>query len=323
MARRAVGIEVDEAAIRAVVLRRLRRGAHVEAFAAVDHGGAVDASGVADVAGYRRAFQEALERTRAGRVNLCIAVGCDEVDVRELDFPVMPQRDLEHAIRFELANVTRFGTAEELVFDYVPLPGDQQRGRRRLLAMAAPRRVVRGYLDPLYAAGIYPEILEIGAFAIPWVCPREGGVCYLHTRASGAHLLILEAEEYRVSRQVAVDLSALIDLARRRVEGGGGAGDDPLAVKGFEELALAVERTLDYHRVRRRAAQVSEVVDSIVVSGELGRDGQLVRELELRAGVPATAADPIIGPGDAHVFGKDAAVYALACGMAMRGLETL
>lgn len=323
MARRAVGIEINESVIRAVVLRRSRRGASVEAYTSVDHGGAVSTSGVVDATGYRRAFREALDRTRAGRVNLCIALACDAVDVRELDFPVMPERDLEHAIRFELAGVTRFGSGEELVFDYVPLPGDQQRGRRRLLAMSAPRRVVRSFLDPLYAEGIYPEILEIGAFAVAWVCPREGGVCYVHTRSSGAHILILEAEEYRVTRQVDVDLSALIEAARRRTEGVNGAGDDPLAVKGFEELAMAVERTLDYHRVRRRATQVSEVLDGVVVSGELGRDERFVRDLELRLGVPTMAADPIIGPGDAYIFGDSAPVYALACGMAARGLETL
>lgn len=322
-ARRTVGIEVNETTIRIVVLRRIRRGATVEAYASVDHGGAVAPSGVVDTAGYRRAFQEALDRTHAGRVNLCIAVACEEVDVRELDFPIMPQRDLEHAIRFELANVTRFGSGEELVFDYVPLPGDQQRGRRRLLAMSAPRKVVRGYLDPLYEEGIYPEILEISAFAIPWVCPREGGVCYLHTGAAGAHILILEAQEYRVTRQVAVDLRRLMDFVQGREAGPNGAVDDPLAVKGFEELVLALERTLDYHRVRRRASQISEVLDGIVVSGELGGNERFVRDLEVRLGVPTMAADPIVGPGDALVFGDEAPLYALACGMAARGLESL
>ena len=322
MARRAVGIEVNEAAIRIVVLRRGRWGAGVEAYASVDHGGAVTAVGVVDPAGYLRAFHEALERTRAGRINLCIAAASSEVDVRELEFPVMPERDLEHAIRFELANVARFGGGEELAFDYVPLPGDQRRGRRRLLVMAVPRRVVRGYLDPLYEKGIYPEILEVGGFAIQWVCPREGGVCYLHAGAAGAQILILEAQEYRVARQVTADLTRLLQLSRQRRRGGV-ADDDPVAVGAFEELALAVERTLDYHRVRRRAAQVSEVLDGVVVSGELGADEAFVRDLERRLGVPTVAADPIIGPGDAHVFGHDSPLYAVACGMAVRGLETL
>lgn len=325
MARRATGIEVNEAVIRAVVLRKTRRGAAVEAFASVFHDGAVDPAGaVVDPDGYHRAFQEALERTRAGRVNLCITVASQHIDVRELEFPVMPERDLEHAIRFELANVTRFGSNEELAFDYVPLPGDQQRGRRRLLALSAPRRVVRGFLDPLYAAGIYPEILEMGAFSLPWVCPREGGVCYVHTAASGAHLLILESQEFRVARQVNVDLRPLTDQARRRAAAADAGGDDdPLAVKSFEELALAVERTLDFHRVRRRASQVSEVLDGVIVSGDLGRDQQFVRDLERRVGVPVTPADPILGPGDAQAFGDESPVYALACGIGARGLETL
>lgn|GEM_PF-5172839 len=324
MARRAVGIEINGEVIRAVVLRRTRRGPAVEAYVTIDHGGAVDAAGVVTNAdAYLQAFLQALERTRAGRVNLCISVACHHMDVRELELPVMPQRDLEHAIRFELANVTRFGTGEELAFDYVPLPGDQQKGRRRILTLSAPRRVVRSFLDPLYAAGIYPEILEMGPFCLPWVCPREGGVCYLHADTGGAYLLILESQEFRVARQVNVELKALIRQARRLSGDAAVFDDDPLAVKSFEELALAVERTLDFHRVRRRAAQVSEVVDGVVVSGELGRDQQFIRGLERRIGLPVVPADPIVGPGDAHVFGEDSPVYALACGMGARGLTTL
>ncbi|OUN01831.1 MAG: hypothetical protein BAA04_12370 [Firmicutes bacterium ZCTH02-B6] len=324
MARRAVGIEVNEEVIRIVVLRRTRRGPVVEARAAVSHGGAVEPSGVVtDTNGYLHAFQEALERARAGRLNLCIAVASQHMDVRELELPIMPQRDLEHAIRFELANVTRFGTGEDLAFDYVSLPGDQQRGRRRLLALSAPRRVVRSFLDPLYAAAIYPEVLEMGPFALPWVCPREGGVCYLHTGAAGAYVLILEAQEFRLARRVNVDLTPLVRPAVDNAQGPAAPGADPLAVKSFEELAVNLERTLDFHRVRRRAAQVAEVVDGVVVSGDLGRDLQFVRDLEQRLGIPVTPADPIVGPGDARAFGDEAPVYALACGMGARGLATL
>lgn len=324
MARSAVGMEVNEGYILAVVLRRGRRGLAVAGFARVDHGGAVGAQGVVDPVGYRQAFEEALAKAGAGRANLCIAVTYRDVDVRELEFPIMPERDLEYTIRFELSNVVRFsgGVQDELLFDYAPLPGDQQHGRRRLLAISLPRRVVRSYLDPLYTAGIYPEILEAGAFSLPRVCPREGGVCYLHTAASGAQLLIYEAGEFRVGRQIGVNLAPLLEETRRRL-----AGDihfeDPLATVAFEELALAVERTLEYHRARRRASLVSDLIDGVVVSGELGRDPRFTADFGQRIGVPTTAADPIIGPGDAGIFHDEAPLYAVACGMGARGLETL
>ena len=325
MARRAVGIEVNDASIRVVALRRGRRGAVVDGFASVDHHGAVSATAVVDGAAYREALEEALGRAKAGRSHLCIAVACQEVDMRELEFPVMPERDLEYTIRFELANVVRFGKGgeEELLFDYAPIPGDQQGGRRRLISVAVPRHVVRSYLDPLYAVGIYPEILEMGAFSLPWACPREGGVCYVHTTGGGAHVLIYESQEFRLTRVVNVNLASLVAEAHRRRERGEASLDAPLAVRAFEELALAVERTLDYHRARRRGASITDLIDGLVISGELGRDAQLALEFGRRIGIPATAADPIIGPGDAHTFGEDAPLYAVACGMAARGLERL
>lgn len=326
MARSAVGIEVNEACIQAVVLRRGRRGPTVGGFARVDHGGVVSAQGVVDPGGYRQAFEEALAKAGAGRNNLCIAVMYKDLDVRELEFPVMPEKDLEYSIRFELSNVVRFGGGQdELLFDYSPLPGDQQSGRRRLLAISLPRRVVRGYLDPLYAAGIYPEILEVGAFSLPWVCPREGGVCYLHAGESGAQVLIYEAQEFRVARQVGANLTPLIGEIRSRNSGNGRGkpSADPISAVAFEELALAVERTLEYHRARRRASTVSDLIDGVVVAGELGRDDRFTAEFGQRIGVPTTGADPIIGPGDAQIFGGDAALYAVACGMGARGLEKL
>lgn len=333
MARQAVGMEVNETCIRAVSVRRGRRGVVVESFAAVEHDGAVGANGVVDGERYLEAFEQALEKVGAQRKNVCIAAVSHDADVRELEFPVMPEKDLEHTIRFELSNVVRFssGRDEELVFDYLPLPGDQQRGRRRLVAMSAPRQVVRGYLDPLYAAGIYPEILDMGAFSLPRVCPREGGVCYVHTGTGGAQVLIFEAAEFRVARQVSVDLSPLVELGRQRARGGGSGGaavdgvapDDPLVVKAFEELAVAVERTLDYHRARRRAAVVTELIEGLIVSGELGREPKFAREFGRRIGIPTTLADPILGPGDAHVFGAEAPLYAVAAGMGARGLEKL
>lgn len=324
MARQAVGIEVNEAHIRVVTLRRGRRGASVGAYASVDHGGAVSALGVVDPIRYRQAFDEALDKAGAGRANLCIAVMYEHVDIRELEFPIMPERDLEYTIRFELSNVVRFGAdQDELLFDYVPLPGDQQQGRRRLLSISAPRRVIRGFLDPLYAAGIYPEILEIGAFSLPWVCPREGGVCYLHTGTTSAQVLIYEAQEFRVARQVGVNLAPLVSAAFARVGGGDASSEEPSVAKTFEELAIATERTLEYHRARRRAAAIDDLIDGVIISGELGRDRSFIRDFGHRIGVPATPADPIIGPGDAHIFGDEAPLYAVASGMGARGLERL
>lgn len=324
MARQAVGIEMNEQCIRIVALRRARRGAAVEAFATVDHEGAIGTAGVVDAPRYLDALDKALKAAGAGRANLCIAFAYQEVDVRELEFPVMPERDLEHTIRFELSNVVRTGAGQDgdLVFDYAPLPGDQQHGKRRLLSIAAPRRIVRSFLDPLYAADIYPEIVEIGAFSLPWSCPREGGVCYLHANANGAQVLIFEAREFRVARQVGVDLSSLIGAARLR-RTGTAVEDDAAAVLAFEELSVAVERTLEYHRARRRVSMISDVIDGLVVSGELGADPRFTHDLGRRLGVPATPADPIIGPGDAHVFGDEAPLYAVAAGMGVRGLNKL
>ncbi len=316
---------MNEAYIRVVTLRRGRRGAVVDGYAGIEHHGAVSDKGVVDPTGYRQAFEEALSKAGAGRGNLCIAVNYCEADVRELDFPVMPERDLEYTIRFELSNVVRFGAGEgdELLFDYAPLPGDQQSGRRRLLTIAAPRRVVRGYLDPLYATGIFPEILEIGAFSLPWVCPREGGVCYLHTGACGAQVLIYESQEFRMARQIKVKLKPLIDESIHRRGQGGGRTEEPIISQVFEEFALAVERTFEYHRARRRASSISDLIDGVVLSGELGRDSQFALDFGRRIGIPTTAADPIVGPGDANRFGDEAPLYAVACGMGARGLARL
>ena len=133
----------------------------------------------------------------------------------------MPERDLEYTIRFELSNVVRFsgGGQDELLFDYAPLPGDQQHGRRRLLRFPFPGGWSGDIWTPSMPRGFTPRSLRSARFRLPWVCPREGGVCYLSAGTEVPNVLIFEAEDFRVARQIGVNLAPLLEEVRSRLGG--------------------------------------------------------------------------------------------------------
>ena len=197
----------------------------------------------------------------------------------------MPERDLEHPIRFELANVIRFGSRRRVSVRLCAAARRSAAGTAASVGDVAPRQVVRGYLDPLYAEGIYPEILDIGAFSLPRGLPAKAASATCTRARAGRRYSFLKRRNFGSRAQVSVDLSPLVELGRQRARGGGTgsaavdgvAPDDPLVVKAFEELAVAVERTLDYHRARRRAAVVTELIEGLIVSGELGQEPKICR----------------------------------------------
>ncbi len=324
MANVAVGVEINQGMMRLVQLKKGRRGPALDGKAKRRlPEGVINESGITDVAAVKGIVSDLFDESGAGRTNVGISIVSERVDIRTLRLPRMPEKDLNQSIQWELERLVRFDDA--IHFDHHVLeeePGEG--GAREILVVSAPRSLVYGSLLPFQSLGYHPEILDIGGFSLPMACPREGAVGYLVLGPRLIHFLLYFDASYKVSRLIPVDLEPVFAIPRSQEEGlsdldaalvaeGGGVGPVGLAV---QELSRGLIQTLE-------GAGAFGELDTLVVCSEGALVGGMTKFIEDETGVRTIPADPMIGPGDEGALGDEAPAFAIAVGLAQRGLDEL
>lgn len=107
---------------------------------------------------------------KSGRafVRVLVSLPADELIIRVVEMPFSERKKVLEALPFELAGVLHV-EVEEVVMDAVPLGGC------RFLAVAAERKLVRGYLDALNSMGIDPCWVGSGLFGAVALMPPPAG----------------------------------------------------------------------------------------------------------------------------------------------------
>lgn len=324
MASVAVGLEISQRMIRLVHLKRGRKGPTLvgKSKAAVPEG-VISEAEIADTVAFKGIVSDLFAEASVGRGNVCISMVSERVDIRTLQLPRMPEKDLNQTIQWELERLVRFDDA--IFFDHQALQeGDGEGGARDLLVVAAPRSLVYGYLLPFQSLGYHPEILDIGGFSLPLSCPREGAVGYLVLGPQLLHLLFYQDGVYKLSRLIPADMKPIFSLPLSNDDGvsdldavlmaeEGGMGPVGQAV---QDLSRTLIQTLE------GATSLGEL-DTLVVAGEGALVDGITQFIEEESGIRTIVADPMIGPGDEGVLGEEAAAYAIAVGLAQRGLDEL
>lgn len=215
LARVAVGMEINQRNIRVVKLKRGRKGPMLDGMGKVPlPEGVITREGVGEPEALPQMVLDALNAAEAGKVNVCLSVASEGTDVRQMELPLMPEKDLIQAIRWELKTLVRFDVEKEtdILVDYHEVAGGGNGPGRTQLVVSAPRRLVYGYLTPLKRIHCYPEIFDIGGFSLPWACPRRGGVGHLFLGPEMVHLSLYRDEMFQLSRQIPFAMGSMLDL---------------------------------------------------------------------------------------------------------------
>lgn len=339
----AVGLEVNQGEVLAVQVRHGRRGPVVSGFAREPlEPGAVTTTHVAQPEELVRAITAVLQKARAGRVNICMSVANDAMDARELRYPNMPERELLNNIHWELQQLfgaDAEGDGERLV-DYELLShrtqttegGPETDNTRAYLAVSVPKRTVYEYLTPLQENRIFPEIMDVGAFSLPWALPRGGGVGYLHLGPELTDFVLLENGAYELSRQGIIELgpvlktleqpTAGIQLLQEALASGDDGESTPLG-SSLSELLRWIDETLEYVRVQRGSFTVSERMQTLVLSGVGATVSGIIPIIAERTGLYIVPAIPPLLEYGSFMPAEEAPAFALAVALAQRGLSEL
>lgn len=328
--------------------------------------GVVAAGGVDKPEQLRTAAEGVLRMVRARRASVCLAISSQWIDARELRLPPMPEDELRAAIHFELRQFFGSDEGDQRLLDFAVLPGRETRslapaGQRsnEVLAVSVPRKAMDQYLAPLRAAGVFPDIVDVGAFSLPWAVPRGGGVGYLHMGPRMTNFLVTQNGVYDVSRQTELNLTPLLEAAPgvgvQAAEAWQWAEEAQPAAAGvrhapalrmatasapsyptqnghradagvdasLDALARWLGETLEFARMRRGAVAASDIVQAIVLSGPVAVVPGLASFIQQRIGIPVVPAEPVgFAAGDPWPA-DTAPAYALAAAMAHRGLTEL
>jgi Tfp pilus assembly PilM family ATPase len=316
MANVAVGIEINARAMRVVQVRRGRRGSMIDGSAmALLPPGMVTPGGVQEPEAFREIAVEVLKRANAERINLCISVSSERADIRQMQLPRMPDRDMQQNIRRELERLVLYN--DDFLFDYQVLLEGTDTNLSEVLVVSLPRKLVSSIVSPFQSAGYHPEIIDVGGFSLPLACPSNGGTGYLLLGPDLVHMLFCQGSEYRLSRLVSLPLVDLFEGIKKddaTVREPASARGTPSPV--IRALCSSVTQTLE-------GAQDIGDTQVLIISGEGAQIEGMATWIEDETGIPTVRANPLIGSDEEWRLEKEGVAYAVAVGMAHRGVTEL
>ncbi len=252
-----------------------------------------------------------------------------------LSFPFADTRRLEQTLGFEVEGQIPFDLSE-VVYDYEIVRQSTAKGSAStdVLVGVARRTAITELVTALLPAGLDPRIItlpSLGLQSLPLPETGEGGDAILDVGHARLSLLVLEAGRPSAARVFDGGGRALTAaLARARhldLDAAEALKHETSLVSGDPELQQVLTRTLlpairDLRQSLRQVESLSKVpVQRLWLTGGgaalQGLDELLGREL----GVPARRL-PVAYPPAAGVSPDDAAVGALALGLALRGHAT-
>jgi Tfp pilus assembly protein PilN len=219
-------------------------------------GGRVDAF-VVDAAEPASALRAELDARKIRSRAAALGLGRGSVVVKPIELPEVGG-EVGDMVRFELERHVPFAT-DDAPFDFVPLPpdaGPRAAAGRRVLVIAADRRMVDGVMRIAHDAGLRPVSITAAVHDLIGLVhlSRKRRVVWVHRAGNDTDLMFLDGPALRLSRQV----------------------------PNADDAALAAEITKSFGVVRWRAC------DSLWMSGDTAGPAPAGNALE-DVGVPVTA----------------------------------
>lgn len=274
-----IGLDIRDDQIRAVRLRRTRRGLYLERLgSAPTPNGAVRGGIVGDPRLLAGSLRHMLRSNDIRGARVVVGLSGRAAVSRVIEFPVVREEELRAVVAGEMEHY-RMIPAGQSTFGFLRL-GETDEGQRRtrLLLMAADRNVVDRYRETLRLAGLQMLALEpslVASCRAAYPSVNEGGVALIAVGARTTELAIFCDGALSYSRQIDTGTLDILDggasSAPAPQQISESAQDSPeheadLTPVGATQvdlgsLAYELGRSLDfYHREMPRAPRVERLV---------------------------------------------------------------
>lgn len=290
------------------------------------------------------ALQQIFSSQRIRSRNVATSISGHSVIVKRVSLPEQAEADLAEAIQWEAEQYIPFDLADVNV-DYQVVGRSSVPHKIEVLLVAAKREKISDHTSVISMAGKVPTVVDIDAFALHNAYeinyPEAGSrvVALLNIGSTVMNINIVRGHEFLFTRDIAIGGHQYTDFLRKEL--GISYRQAELYKRGLEvpseldsqvsavmdsvseNLALEVEKTLEYFRTTTHA----EELEQIFLSGGGSRTRGLREYLEETLRLPVSFLDPFrVVEADEEVFPRErlsevGADFAVAVGLALRKVE--
>lgn len=229
---------------------------------------------------------------KADRVHVVAAVSGDNVMVRNLTLPVMPDNELMEAVRFEAEAIFPV-TAKDAAIDCLKYGMVSEKGIRKqeVLVVAVRNEAIKKLQATGKAAGIEPDTIDIEPLALqravgklnPSIVPVQSNYAIVHIGFVSTNISIFRDDCLFFTRSLNTGEQKLI-----------------ASLDKIDELVTDIGRSLQYYSAEHRGQEVAK----IFVTGEGAMLEGLNSQMSGRLNIPVEVFDPTeylhINPKIAH-----------------------
>lgn len=223
MAKNCIGLDIGSSSIKAVQLKKRKRGLEVHAFGmeplapqTIVDGTIMDQNAVVD------AIQALWRRLRPRQKDVAIAIAGHSVIIKKITVPFMSRSELAENIPQEAEHHIPFAK-DDVEVDYEVVVEQNASGQMELLLVAAKKEVVADYTQVVRDASLSPVVVDVAAFAAQNafelnydVDPAETAVI-INVGAAISNINIIRASQSLFTRDVTIGGNLFTEEIQKRL----------------------------------------------------------------------------------------------------------
>jgi len=164
-----VGLDIGSGAIKAVQLKKSKRGYTLKKFGVlpIDPELIVDGA-IMDAAQVASAIRELFDKESIRVKNVAISVSGHAVIVKKISLPLMTEEELQESIKWEAEQFIPFDINDVNIDFHILQTSDMQREEQQMpvLLVAVKKDTLNEYMNLVLEAGLKPVIGDVDAFAL-------------------------------------------------------------------------------------------------------------------------------------------------------------
>ncbi|NLM41651.1 MAG: pilus assembly protein PilM [Firmicutes bacterium] len=305
MARKALGLDLDYDAIRAVEVLRKGRSRLVAKLAQYPLASGTIADGkLAKPEELVRSLNALLQAEGFSAESTVLGIRSAWVTVKTHRLPHMTKRELDKALEFEIPDLVSFPvqSPRDICYDYF-INSPRSDGELEVVVVACPRQHLDPFIRVFRETDLSLEVIDVPALGWPALLAQEGRRAFVEVSAEQTTIMVVFGQVFKVLRVVPIgsmhlqqgvqeafgcspqeawDFLNQRDLDYLLLEG---QGSKRLLRAAIQQFSGSVLQTLDFLRAQERAASFRSMLDEVVLVGDVaevaGFGDLLAKEVDL------------------------------------------
>ncbi len=165
MAKNCIGLDIGSSSVKAVQVKRSKRGIELQAFGVEPLMPQTIVDGtIMDQGAVVQAIRTLWNRLRLRQKEVAIAIAGHSVIIKKINMPSMSLTELQEQIPYEAEHHIPFAK-DDVEIDYDVVTSENAAGQMEILLVAAKKEVVADYVSVVREAALNPVVVDVAAFS--------------------------------------------------------------------------------------------------------------------------------------------------------------